>query len=76
MPSPFHPLRQDVDAALRQIEIEEQTRGEVSEREARRMMYRPRPHHIKMNLAAYAFTLIGFALVGLCVLARALGWVK
>lgn len=38
--------------------------------------YRPPATYVRAHLFAYAFTFLGFAAVGLCILARLLGWVK
>lgn len=75
MANVYHPLRQNAEAALRQLELEEQEYTEISEREARRMLYRP-PSYFHVNLFAYTFTLLGMAAVGACILARWIGWVK
>jgi len=48
MPNLKSPYRQDVRAAWEQLEIEERQFDECSQREARRMVYRPRPTYISL----------------------------
>ena len=65
--NPYLEVRRDQDKALRQLEIEEQMRAETSEREARRMMYRPRYFKVPLWLKNLIIFTMTMGLVFLCM---------
>lgn len=66
--NPDHSARKDASVALHELQEQERAWDEVSEREARRLNYRPVPHYLSLspNMLAFGWTCIfGAAAVGI-----------